>query len=137
MLYGGVPINEYAMGGMQLKKSDLKDFMIVETGYDNEKLIVMAGKVVDDELNGYSLDDFTDELVNKIHKPESISKVYEPVSLSYPFELNIEKIFEEHKPQIIWERKPTYLSKKLLGKMNKKQMENYLQGVAYPMMLID
>ena len=75
-----------------MKKSDLKDFMIVETGYDNEKLIIMAGKVVDDELNGYSLDDFTDELVNKIHKPESISKIYKPVSLSYPFELNIEKI---------------------------------------------
>lgn len=120
-----------------MKKSDLKDFMIVETGYDNEKFIVMAGKVIDNELNGYSLDDFTDELVNKIHKPESISKVYEPVSLSYPFELNIEKIFSEQKPQIIWERKPTYLSKKLLSKINKKQMENYLQGVTYPVMIID
>ena len=125
------------MGGMQLKKSDLKEFMIVETGYDNEKFIVMAGKVIDDELNGYSLDDFTDELVNKIHKPESISKVYEPVSLSYPFEVNIEKIFSEQKPQIIWEREPTCLSKKLLSKMNKKQMENYLQGVTYPVMIID
>ena len=120
-----------------MKKSDLKEFMIVETGYDNEKLIVMAGKVVDDELDGYSLDDFTDELVNKIHKPESISKVYEPVSLSYPFKLNIEKIFSEQKPQIIWEREPACLSKKLLSKMNKKQMENYLQGVTYPVRIID
>ena len=120
-----------------MKKSDLKEFMIVETGYDNEKLIVMAGKVVDDELSGYSLDDFTDELVNKIQKPESISKVYEPVSLSYPFELNIEKIFEKQKPQIIWEREPTKVSKKLLSNMDKKQMENYLQGVTYPVRIID
>ena len=125
------------MGGMRLKKSDLKDFMIVETGYDNEKLIIMAGKVVDDELNGYSLDDFTDELVNKIHKPESISKIYEPVSLSYPFELNIEKIFEKQKPQLLWKREPTCLSKKLLSKMNKKQMENYLQGIIYPCVIVD
>ena len=122
---------------MRLKKSDLKDFMIVETGYDNEKFIVMAGKVVDDELNGYSLDDFTDELVNKIHKPESISKIYEPVSLSYPFELNIEKIFEKQKPQLLWKREPTCLSKKLLSKMNKKQMENYLQGIIYPCVIVD
>ena len=122
---------------MRLKKSDLKDFMIVETGYDNEKLIIMAGKVVDDELNGYSLDDFTDELVNKIHKPESISKIYKPVSLSYPFELNIEKIFEKQKPQLLWKREPTCLSKKLLSKMNKKQMENYLQGIIYPCVIVD
>ena len=120
-----------------MKKSDLKEFMIVETGYDNEKLIVMAGKVVDDELNGYSLDDFTDELVNKIHKPESISKVYEPVSLSYPFELNIEKIFSEQKPQIIWEREPTKVSKQLINNMPKKQMEKYIQGVTYPVRIID
>ena len=125
------------MGGMRLKKSDLKDFMIVETGYDNEKLIIMAGKVVDDELNGYSLDDFTDELVNKIHKPESISKVYESVSLSYPFELNIEKIFEEQKPQIIWERKPTKVSKQLLNDMSKKQREKYIQGIIYPCVIVD
>lgn len=122
---------------MQLKKSDLKDFMIVETGYENEKLIVMTGKVVDDELNGYSLDDFTDELVNKIHKPQSISKVYEPVSLSYPFELNIEKIFEEQKPKIIWEREPTKVSKKLLNNMSKKQMEKYIQGIIYPCVIVD
>ena len=125
------------MGRMQLKKSDLKEFMIVETGYDNEKFIVMAGKVVDDELNGYSLDDFTDELVNKIHKSESISKVYEPVSLSYPFELNIEKIFEEQKPQIIWEREPTKVSKKLLNDMSKKQREKYIQGIIYPCVIVD
>ena len=122
---------------MRLKKSDLKDFMIVETGYENEKLIVMAGKVVDDELNGYSLDDFTDELVNKIHKPESISKIYKPVSLSYPFELNIEKIFEKQKPQLLWEREPTKVSKKLLNNMSKKQMENYLQVIIYPCVIID
>ena len=120
-----------------MKKSDIKDFMIVETGYENEKLIIMAGKVVDDELNGYSLDDFDDNLVNKKHKPESISKVYAPVKLSFPFELNIEKIFAEQKPQIIWERKPTKVSKQLLNNMSKKQMEKYIQGIIYPCVIVD
>ena len=120
-----------------MKKSDIKDFIIVETGYDNEKLIIMAGKVVDDELNGYSLDDFDDDLVNKKHKPESISKVYAPVKLKFPFELSIEKIFAKQKPQLLWEREPTKVSKKLLSNMDKKQMEKYMQGIIYPCVIVD
>ena len=120
-----------------MKKSDIKDFMIVETGYENEKLIVMAGKAVDDELNGYSLDDFDDDLVNKKHKPESISKVYAPVKLKFPFELSIEKIFAEQKPQLLWERDPTKVSKKFLSSMDKKQLEKYIQGIIYPCVIVD
>ena len=107
-----------------MKKNDIKNFMIVETGYENEKLIVMAGKVVDDELNGYSLDDFDDDLVNKKHKPESISKVYAPVKLKFPFELSIEKIFEKQNPQLLWKREPTKVSKKLLSNMSKIMAAN-------------
>ena len=90
-----------------------------------------------DRTPGQSSGVFDDDLVNKKHKPESISKVYAPVKLNYPFELNIEKIFAKQKPQLLWERDPTKVSKKLLSKMSKKQMENYLQGVTYPVRIID
>ena len=120
-----------------MKKSDLKGWMIVETGYDNEKYILMAEKLVNSKMEGYDLEDFDDDLIHKSFKPMSFSKVYEPVKLAIPFELNIERIISEQKPQIVWERKPTYLSKKLLSKMNKKQMEKYLQGVTYPVIIVD
>lgn len=120
-----------------MKKSDIKNFMIVETGYENKKLIIMAGKVVDDELNGYSLDDFDDDLVNKKHKPESISKVYAPVKLNFPFELNIEKIFEKQKPKLLWKREPTKVSKKLLCSMDEKQGKKYFSGLIFPIVITE
>ena len=120
-----------------MKKSDLKGWMIVETGYDNEKYIFMAGKLINSKMEGYELEDFTEDLVHKHFKPVSISKVYEPVKLNIPFELNIGKILSEQKPKIIWERKPTKLSKKLLSEMDKKQMENYMEEITYPVIIVE
>lgn len=63
-----------------LKKSDIKDYMIVETGYDDKKYLVIKEKLVDDNLEGFSLqDDFNEDLVNAENKPYSISKVYKSV----------------------------------------------------------
>lgn len=67
----------------------------------------------------------------------SISKVYEPVKLNIPFELNIGKILSEQKPKIIWERKPTKLSKKILSEMDKKQMEKYMEEITYPCVIVE
>ena len=120
-----------------MKKSDLKVWMIVETGYDNEKYIFMAGKLINSKMEGYELEDFTEDLVHKNFKPVRISKVYEPVKLNVPFELNIEKIFSEQKPKIIWERESTKLSKNLLSEMDKKQMEKYMEEITYPCVIVE
>lgn len=86
-----------------LKKKDITEFMIVETGYGDEKLIVMKGCVVDDDLNGFKLEDFDEDLINIKDRPNSISKVYESVKLNVPFELNIAEIFKKQQPKLLWE----------------------------------
>ena len=112
-----------------MQKSDIRDFMIVETGFESKKYIVMAGHIVDDELCGYSLDDFNDDLTHKTHKPESISAVYAPVDIEFPFELDIEKV--------LWKRKPTKLSRKLLSKMDEKQGKKYLDNLVFPVVIVE
>lgn len=120
-----------------MKKSDIKDYMIVETGLEDQKYLVLKGKLVDDELNGYSLDDYDNDLIHKTHKPESISKVYAPVDIDFPFELDIEKIFSEQNPKVLWKREPTKLSKKLISKMDEKQGKKYLDNLVFPVVIVD
>ena len=121
-----------------MKKSDIKDYMIVETGYDNKKYLVIKGKLVDDNLEGFSLeDDFNDNLINDKYKPYSISKVYEPVELTLPFELDIEKIFKSQKPKIIWKRKPTPLIKTTLNRMKKSEVQKYIMDLVYPCVIVE
>lgn len=120
-----------------LKKSDITEYMIVETGFEDGRYLVMGNSIVDDELIGFSIDDFDEDLIHKKEKPYSISKVYEPVKLTFPFELNIEKIFKEQNPKLLWKRKPTPISKKVLGRMNKRQMQKYLSEIVYPCVIVD
>lgn len=120
-----------------MKKSELKDWMIVETGYDNEKMIIFKNTIVDDEINGYTFDDFDDDLINVNFKPNSISRVYEPVQLSCPFELDIEKIFEEHNPKLLWERERVKVSKELLCNMSQEQTMEYINGLVFPIQIIE
>ena len=137
LLSGGVPKNDYTIGGISLKKSDLKTGMIIETGYDEELYLVLGGKFVNSKLQGYELDDYDDNLVDQLFKPASISKVYDVVKIDVPFDMDIRKMLEEQKPQLLWERKPTKLSKKLISKMNKEQRERYIQGITYPVVIVD
>ena len=37
-----------------MKKSDIKDYMIVETGFEDGRYIVMGNSIVDDELTKIS-----------------------------------------------------------------------------------
>lgn len=99
-----------------MTKSDIKEYMIVEIGRDSEKMIVLSGTLVDDELNGFSLDEFDENLINISSKTDSISKVYAAVDLKFPFELNIKQIFDEQKPKLLWKRNPTPISKRALKK---------------------
>ena len=87
-----------------MKKSDIKDYMIVETGFDECRYLVMGKSIVDDELKGFSIDDFDENLVHKKEKPYSISKVYEAVKITLPFELNVEDIFAKQNPKLLWKR---------------------------------
>lgn len=120
-----------------MKKSDIRNYMIVEIGFDDCRYLVMGKSIVDDELKGFSLDDFDENLVHKKEKPYSISKVYEAVELTFPFELNIEDIFKKQNPKLLWKRKPTPISKKGLDNMNKEQMQQYLSGIVYPCVIVE
>lgn len=121
-----------------MKKSDIKDYMIVETGFDDKKYLVIKGKLVDDKLEGFSLyDDFDDQLINSENKPYSISKVYKPVKLNLPFEMNVEKIFKDQNPKCVWERKPTPLSKAVLSRMKKSEVQDYIMGLVYPCVIVE
>lgn len=120
-----------------MKKSDIRDYMIVETGFDDKKYLVIKGKLIDDNLEGFSLEtDFNENLVNDKNKPYSISKVYEPVKLDLPFELDIEKIVKNQNPKVIWERKPTPLSKAVLSRMKKSEAQKYVMNLVYPCVIV-
>ena len=120
-----------------MKKSDIKDYMIVETGFDNCRYLVMRKSIVDAELKGFSLDDFDENLVHKKEKPYSISKVYEAVKLTFPFELNVEDIFTKQNPRLLWKRDATPVSKRILSNMNKKQMQEYFSKIVYPCIIVE
>lgn len=120
-----------------MKKSDIKDYMIVETGFDECRYLVMGKSIVDDELKGFSIDDFDENLVHKKEKPYSISKVYEAVKITLPFELNVEDIFAKQNPKLLWKREATPVSKRVLEHMNKKQMQKYLSNIVYPCIIVE
>lgn len=111
--------------------------MIVETGFENGRYLVMGNSIVDDELIGFSLDDFDENLVHKKEKPYSISKVYEPVKLSLPFILNVEQIFKKQKPKLLWKREATPVSKRILDNMDKNQLQKYLSDIVYPFIVVE
>lgn len=120
-----------------MKKSEIRDYMIVETGYEDGRYLVMGKSIVDDEMKGFSLDDFDENLVHKKEKPYSISKVYEAVKITFPFELNVEDIFIKQNPKTLWKREPTPVSKRVLERMDKKQMQKYLSNIVYPCVIVD
>lgn len=120
-----------------MKKSDIKEYMIVEIGYEDGRYLVMGNSIVDDELMGFSLDDFDEDLIHKKEKPYSISKVYEPVKLPLPLELNIEKIFKEQNPKLLWKRKPTLLSKAVLSRMKKSEVQKYVTNLVCPCVIVE
>lgn len=111
--------------------------MIVETGVDNCRYLVMNRTVIDNKLEGFSLDDFDENLVHRKEKPYSISKVYEAVNLTFPFELNVEDIFNEQNPKLLWKREATPVSKRVLEHMDKKQMQKYLSNIVYPCIIVE
>lgn len=120
-----------------MNKNEIKDYMIVETGYDNEKYLVIKGKLVNNELNGFSIDDFDDNLINKNFKPASISKVYESVPITVPFDLDIENILLKYNPKTLWERTPTKVSRKFLSNLKKEKVSKYLDKLVFPVRIVD
>ena len=120
-----------------MNKSDIKDYMIVVTGFDKCKYLVLNGKLVDDNLQGFSLDDFDDDLVNIVEKLYSISKVYDAVKIEIPFELNVEEIFEKQNPRLLWERDATPISLKYLKTLKKQDVREYLKNTVYPCVTVE
>jgi len=121
-----------------MTKSDIKDYMIVETGYDDSKYLVMKGCIVrlddNDELEGFLLEDFDGNLIHTECKPFSIHKVYESVyqTLESEFKLDVEGIFSKHRPKLIWKREPTPVSQKYLESLPESEVEEYIMNLVYP-----
>lgn len=117
--------------------------MIVETGYDDCKYLVLKGCIVrlddNDELEGFLLDEFDDDLVHIECKPFSIYKVYESVyrTLESEFRLDVEEIFNKHNPKLLWERRPTPVSQKYLESLPKKEVEEYVMNLVYPCIKVE
>lgn len=120
-----------------MTKSDIKDYMIVVTGFDDCKYLVLNGKLIDNTLQGFSLEDFDDDLVNEAEKPYSISKVYDVVKVDVPFELNVEEIFEKQNPRLLWERDATPISLKYLKTLKKQDVREYLKNTVYPCVTVE
>lgn len=126
-----------------MTKSDIKDFMIVETGYDDCKYLIIKGCLVrlgdSDELEGFLLKDFDKNLIHVEYKPFSIYKVYESVyqTLEPEFKLNVEEIFNKHKPRLLWEREPTPISQKYLESLRESEVEEYVMNLVYPCIKVE
>lgn len=117
--------------------------MIVETGYDDCKYLVMKGCIVrlddNDELDGFLLDEFDENLIHIECRPFSIYKVYESIyqTLESEFRLDVEEIFHKHKPKLLWEREPTPVSQKYLEFLSEKEVEEYVMNLVYPCIKVE
>lgn len=117
--------------------------MIVETGYDNCKYLVMRDCIVrlddNNELDGFLLEEFDEDLILIECKPFSIHKVYESVyqTLESEFRLDVEEIFNRHRPKLLWEREPTPVSQKYLESLPEEKAEEYIMNLVYPCIKVE
>lgn len=126
-----------------MKKSDIKNYMIVETGYDDCKYLVIKGCIVrlDDngDLEGFLLKEFDEDLIHIECKPFSIHKIYGSVqqTLESEFKLDVEEIFNKHKPKLLWKREPTPVSQKYLESLQESEVEEYVMNLVYPCIKVE
>lgn len=133
-----------------MKKYDLKNFMIVRSGIDDELYLLFksekGGVIVrpptDDEYDKYKecdeetendvvwydLDDFNDDLVYTEFVPCSIVEVYDSIPEQNNFILDVEELFNKFNPKLLWKRKPSNLS---ISRLENEGIE-YLNSVIPP-----
>lgn len=145
-----------------MKKSDLKNCMIVRNGYgelflllknkcDNNYWVIVSSSIdeeygscwydEDDSPIEFEADDFDDYLVNIEDPISSIIEVYEPIPIKFPLVLGVDSLYDlydKYKPELVWEREPSIVSKSKLESFssNKEAME-YIDSIVPPYLIVE
>lgn len=130
-----------------MKKINLKNNMIIENGLGELFFLIGNGRewVIARDANninngnyGFSSTEFNDDLTHIKDPVLSIIKVYDSIQIQAPFILDISKLFEIHKPNLLWERKLSPISKsKLESFKNKKDAMAYIRSIVPPYIVVD
>lgn len=137
-----------------MKKSDMKSYMIVINGY-GDMLLLLEGKDIDndwfvvgtpteEELDEdisavfYKEREFNDDLININDPIASITDVYDSIPLQFPFVLNVEDLYDKYKPELVWEREPSVISKsKLESLSSNKDVMTYISSIVPPYRIVE
>lgn len=137
-----------------MKKSDMKNYMIVVNGY-GDMLLLLEGKDIDndwfvvgtpteEELDEdmsavfYKEREFNDDLININDPIASITDVYDSIPLQFPFVLNVENLYDKYKPELVWEREPSVISKsKLESFSSNKDVMTYISSIVPPYRIVE
>lgn len=137
-----------------MKKSDLKNFMIVRTGdtdymsllmelNDGDWMIIRSPSeeewdLYDEAPIGLMGNEFNDELIYINDPALSIIEVYDSIPLTCPFDLIVEELYDEYKPKLLWKREPSKLSKsKLEGFATKEEFMSYVSSLVPPYFIVE
>lgn len=137
-----------------MKKSDMKNHMIVYNGYGDMLLLLednhidndwfVVGTPIEEELDEdmsavfYKEREFNDDLININDPIASIIGVYNSIPLQLPFVLNVEDLYDKYKPELVWEREPSVVSKSKLEifSSNEDAMA-YINGIVPPYRIVE
>ena len=137
-----------------MKSKDLKNFMVVVNGL-GEMFLVIKGEewhsdewmiirdldedelelcnVVEEGMRMFESEEFDGDLVCTDNKPMSITEVYECLPIEVPFNVDIKGLFNEHKPKLLWKRKPSNLSvSKLYSFKTDEERLEYINSIVPP-----
>lgn len=136
-------MNRHMRSKYDMKKKDLRNFMIVRNGLEN-LFIVFKGKTdewimvrdAEESIESFESFDFDDNLVYK-DKPLSIIEIYEAVPIEVPFDLCIQKIYEQYKPKLLWKREASPVSKKKLENIPKNKLMDYFSNIVPPYLITE
>lgn len=137
-----------------MKKSDMKNYMIVYNGYGDMLLLLkdnhidndwfVVGTPIEEELDEdmsavfYKEREFNDDLININDPIASIVGVYNSVPLKLPFVLNVEDLYDKYKPELVWEREPSVVSKsKLESFSSNEDVMAYINGIVPPYRIVE
>lgn len=141
-----------------MKSTDLKNFMIVVTGLDEMFLVIKGEKyksnewiiirdlddteqdlcnVEEEGMRMFESDDFDNDLVCKDSKPASIVEVYDSLPIKVPFNVDVKRLFNEHKPRLLWKREPSPLSKsKMCACKTEEDLKDYIDTIVPPYIIV-
>lgn len=137
-----------------MKKSDMKNNMIVYNGYGDMLLLLednhidndwfVVGTPIEEELYEdmsavfYKEREFNDDLININGPIASIISVYSSIQLQPPFILNVEDLYDKYKPELVWERDPSVVSKsKLESFSSNEDAMAYINGIVPPYRIVE